>query len=81
MLVLSRKKGQSIMLGDNIELTIIEIQGDQVRIGINAPKAVQVYRKELFLEIQEENKKAAGSSKIELESILKLKDIKAKDKD
>jgi len=81
MLVLSRKKGQSIMLGDNIELTIIEIQGDQVRIGINAPKAVQVYRKELFLEIQEENKKAAGSSRIELESILKLKDIKAKDKD
>lgn len=81
MLVLSRKKGQSIMLGDNIELTIIEIQGDQVRIGINAPKSVQVYRKELFLEIQEENKKAAGSSKLELESILKLKDIKAKVKD
>ncbi len=81
MLVLSRKKGQSIMLGDNIELTIIEIQGDQVRIGINAPKSVQVYRKELFLEIQEENKKAAGSSKLELESILKLKDIKAKAQD
>lgn len=81
MLVLSRKKGQSIMLGDNIELTIIEIQGDQVRIGINAPKSVQVYRKELFLEIQEENKKAAGSSKLELESLLKLKDIKAKVQD
>ncbi len=81
MLVLSRKKGQSIMLGDNIELTIIEIQGDQVRIGINAPKSVQVYRKELFLEIQEENKKAAGSSKLELESLLKLKDIKAKAQD
>lgn len=81
MLVLSRKKGQSIMLGDNIELTIIEIQGDQVRIGINAPKSVQVYRKELFLEIQEENKKAAGSNKLELESLLKLKDIKAKVQD
>jgi len=71
MLVLSRKKEQSIMIGDNIELTIIEVQGDQVRIGINAPKNVSIYRKELFLEIQEENKKAAGSGVMELNSILK----------
>ena len=47
MLVLSRKKDQAIMIGDNIELTIIEIQGDQVRIGINAPKNVTIYRKEM----------------------------------
>lgn len=75
MLVLSRKKGQSIILGDNIEISIIEIQGDQVRIGINAPKTVTVFRKELFLEIQEENKKAAISNKVELESILKIKKV------
>ena len=71
MLVLSRRKNESIMLGDNIELTIIEIQGDQVRIGINAPKNISIYRKELFEEIQEENKKAASSEIVELDSILK----------
>ncbi len=74
MLVLSRKKGQGIMLGDDIELTIIEIQGDQVRIGINAPKNVSIYRKELFLEIQEENKKAASSGVVDLNAIFKGKE-------
>ena len=71
MLVLSRKKDQAIMIGDNIELTIIDVQGDQVRIGINAPKNVSIYRKELFLEIQEENKKAASNGMVQLDSILK----------
>ncbi len=74
MLVLSRKKGQGIMLGDNIELTIIEIQGDQVRIGINAPKNVPIYRKEIFLEIQEENKKAANVGVVDLGALLKKKE-------
>lgn len=59
------------MIGDNIELSIIEIQGDQVRIGINAPKNVSIYRKELFLEIQEENKKAANNGMVQLDAILK----------
>lgn len=71
MLVLSRKKDQAIMLGDNIELTIIDIQGDTVRIGINAPKNVSIYRKEIFIEIQEENKKAASGGVIDLNSIIK----------
>ncbi len=74
MLVLSRKKGQGIMIGDNIELTIIEIQGDQVRLGINAPKNVSIYRKEIFLEIQEENKKAANVGVVDLGAILKKKE-------
>lgn len=73
MLVLSRKKDQAIMLGDNIEITIIEIQGDQVRIGINAPKSVSIYRKELFIEIQEENKKAASSGMVKFDTIFKNK--------
>lgn len=73
MLVLSRKKDQAIMLGDNIEITIIEIQGDQVRIGINAPKNVSIYRKELFIEIQEENKKAASGGMINFDTIFKNK--------
>ncbi len=72
MLVLSRKKNQGIIIGDNIELTIIEIQGDQVRIGIKAPKNVSIYRKEIFLEIQDENKKAANSgAAIALDEIIK----------
>ncbi len=71
MLVLSRKKDQSLMIGNDIELTIIEIQGDQVKIGLKAPKNVSIYRKELYLEIQEENKKAATTDVVELDSIFK----------
>lgn len=60
MLVLSRKKGQSIMIGNDIEISIIDIQGEQVRLGINAPRNVTVYRKEVFEEIIKENKEAAS---------------------
>jgi len=64
MLVLTRKKDQSIIIGDNIEIAVIDIQGDQVRIGINAPKNVAIHRKEVYLEIQEENRKAAESKAV-----------------
>lgn len=59
MLILSRKKDEAIIIGDNIEIRVIEIRGDQVRLGITAPADVKVYRKELYLQIQEENKLAA----------------------
>ena len=59
MLVLTRKKDQTLVIGDNIEITVLEIQGDQIRFGINAPKNVKIYRKEIYLEIQQENKNAA----------------------
>ena len=59
MLVLTRKRNQSIVVNDNIEVTIIDIQGDQVRVGINAPKDVKVFRKEVYLEMMEENRRAA----------------------
>lgn len=71
MLVLTRKKNESIVLNDNIEITIVDVQGDQVRIGINAPKSVSIYRKEIFLEIQAENKKAADVKSINLDDLLK----------
>jgi carbon storage regulator len=77
MLVLTRKKGQSIVIGDDIEVSIIDIQGDQVKIGVNAPKNVTIHRKEIFLEIQQENIKAAnlGSTSLrELSESLKKKD-------
>ncbi|WP_274362508.1 carbon storage regulator CsrA [Paenibacillus thermotolerans] len=59
MLVLARKKGESIMIGENIELVIIETEGDTVRVGIKAPKEVQVYRKEIYTSIQEANREAS----------------------
>ncbi len=71
MLVLSRKKNESIILGDNIEITILEIQGDQVKIGINAPRNITVYRKEIFIEIQEENRKAASGGLAGLNEIMR----------
>jgi carbon storage regulator len=59
MLVLSRKKGESIMIGDDIELVVVEIKGDQVRLGVKAPKHIEVYRNEVFEAISESNKEAS----------------------
>ena len=53
MLALARKVNQSIMLGNDIEVTLLEIKGDQVKLGISAPKSVPIYRKEIYLQIQE----------------------------
>jgi len=71
MLVLTRKKVQSIVINDNIEITVLEVQGDQVRIGINAPRSVSVHRKEVFLEIMNENRRAAEVGNISLNDLLK----------
>ena len=62
MLVLTRKVGESITIGDQIEVTIIEIKGDQVKIGIEAPKSVDIHRKEIYVTIQEENQRAAENA-------------------
>lgn len=61
MLALSRKKGEALMINNDIEITILEIKGEQVKIGISAPKQVPVYRKEVYIQIQEANKEAAGN--------------------
>ncbi len=78
MLVLTRKKGQSLMIGHDIELSIIDIQGDQVRIGINAPKSVTIHRKEIFEEIKKENITAVAGKQTNIQ-ILNDK-FKKKDK-
>lgn len=58
MLALARKLNESIIINDNIEVTLLEIKGDQVKLGISAPKSVPVYRKELYVQIQEANKES-----------------------
>lgn len=71
MLALARKTNQSIMIGNDIEITLLEIKGDQVKIGINAPKSVAIYRKEIYVQIQDENKKAS-EGEIDVEALNKL---------
>lgn len=71
MLVLTRKKDQTIIINDNVEITVLDIQGDQVRIGINAPRSVSIHRKEVFLEIQQENRQAAQVGNVPLDEIMK----------
>lgn len=65
MLALSRKKNESIVINNDVEITILDIKGDQVKIGITAPKSVPVYRKEVYLQIQEANKAASQSEGFE----------------
>jgi carbon storage regulator len=62
MLILSRKLNEKIKIGEDITLTVIELRGDQVKIGVEAPKHVKVFRQEVFNAIQKENKAAADSS-------------------
>ena len=74
MLVLTRKKEQSIIISDDIEITVVDVQGEQVRLGISAPKNVSIYRKEIYLEIQKENRAAAEVKAVSLGEILKGKE-------
>ena len=66
MLALSRKKNEALIIDNKIEVTILEIKGDQVKVGISAPREVPIYRKEVYLQIQEANKEAvAGGASLE----------------
>lgn len=70
MLALTRKKGESIMINNDIEISILEIRGDQIKIGISAPKSVPVYRKEVYNQIKEETKEA-----VDAEALAALKEL------
>ena len=65
MLALSRKKGEAIVINNNIEITILEIKGEQVKLGISAPKDVPVYRKEVYIQIEDANKAAMNQTNID----------------
>lgn len=64
MLALSRKKNESLVVNNNIEITVLDIKGDQVKIGISAPKSVPIYRKEVYVQIQEVNEAATSAEDI-----------------
>ena len=81
MLVLSRKRNQSIMIGDDIEIVINDVNGDTVRVGIKAPREVSVYRKEIYEEIQKANREAASSSLNDLSAVSGLFPPKKADDD
>jgi len=60
MLVLTRKKNEAIQIGDDIEIKILSIDGDQIKLGIEAPKSIEIHRKEVYLDIQTQNSEAAN---------------------
>ncbi len=72
MLALSRKLGESIIIDDQIEVTVLAISKDQIKLGIDAPKSIKIHRKEIYLQIQEENKAATH---IDGDMASKLKDM------
>ncbi len=76
MLALTRKAGERIVIGDNIVITIVDIKGDNIRIGIDAPRDVKIYRGEIYDSIVQENQQAAVPAKAEIMDV--LKDLKVK---
>ena len=78
MLVLARKKNQSIIINDDIELIVVDISHDQVKLGIKAPRSVTIHRKEVYESIKSQMKEAADSSVDNLKSLKNLDDFKKK---
>ncbi len=72
MLILTRKLGESITIGDDIKVTVLGVFGRQVRIGIEAPSKVVVHREEIYVKIQQENRKAAKSVRQDLAGVMKI---------
>ena len=72
MLALSRKPGESVIIGNDIEITILEVKGEQVKVGIKAPQSVGIYRKELFEQIQESNREASKISEDVMKNLNKI---------
>lgn len=72
MLILTRKLGESITIGDNIRVSVLGVRGRQVRLGIDAPSDVVVHREEIYVKIQQENRKAAGNVKSDLMGMVRM---------
>lgn len=76
MLILTRKSGEAIIIGQDIKITVLAVQGKQVKLGISAPERVEVYREEIFRKIQKENVKASMSLKEDIQELARI--IKAR---
>ena len=72
MLILARRIGESIMIGDQVEISVVDIKGDQIKLGIKAPSSVKVYRSEVYAAIQQENRAAASAA---LQSLPRLEGL------
>ncbi len=72
MLVLTRKMGESVTIGDDIKISVIDIKGRQVRLGIEAPKSMTIHREEIYAKIQEENRRAAFMKAVNMETLANL---------
>jgi carbon storage regulator len=72
MLVLTRRAGESVMIGDNVTITVLEARGDVIRLGIQAPRDVQVHREEIYRELQAANREAASPSEDAVQAVTKL---------
>ncbi len=72
MLVLTRRPGESLMIGDDVVVTILEVRGDVVRVGIKAPRSVQVHREEIYRELQKANREAASPSESAVQALTRM---------
>ena len=72
MLVLTRRPGESIMIGDDVVVTVLDVRGDVVRVGIKAPRSVQVHREEVYQELQKANREAASPSEGAVEALSEM---------
>lgn len=66
MLALTRKKNEALVINNNIEITVLEVKGDQVKLGISAPREIPIYRKEVYIQIQEANKAASNEEAMDV---------------
>lgn len=80
MLILTRKAGESLQLGDDVTITVLSVQGRQVKLGINVPGDMMVYREEVYLRIKEENRQALATGKDDLLAATRLWQTSAKEK-
>ena len=72
MLVLTRRPGESIMIGDDVVVTVLDVRGDVVRVGIKAPRSVQVHREEVYRELQKANREAASPSDVAVRALSRM---------
>ena len=78
MLVLTRKAGESVMIGDDVVVTVLEARGDVIRIGIKAPRDVQVHREEVYQELRDVNREAASPTDAAVRALTEMLDRPAK---